>query len=113
MSQSDIFPVLEEALELGASDIHLGAGSPPLVRVRGEILPLKEYEALSPDDVKAMVYGILYDEQKQRFEENLELDGSYYIPGLSRFRFNIHMQKDGVGAVLRIISTQIPSPEEI
>jgi twitching motility protein PilT len=113
MSQTDIFPVLEQALELGASDVHLGAGSPPMVRVKGEMRMLPEYEALSPDDVKSMIYGILYDEQKQKFEENLELDGSYYIPGLSRFRFNVHMQKDGVGAVLRIISTQIPKPEQL
>jgi len=111
--QTDIFPILEQAIELGASDIHLGAGTPPLVRVKGEIVPLEELGILSPEDVKSMVYGILYDEQKQKFEETYELDGSYYIPGLSRFRFNVHMHKDGVGAVLRIISTVIPSPEEI
>ncbi|MDQ7826218.1 MAG: type IV pilus twitching motility protein PilT [Candidatus Eremiobacteraeota bacterium] len=113
MEQKDIFPVLERAIELGASDIHLGAGGPPLVRVKGEIIPLTDLGIISPDDVKHMIYGILYDEQKQKFEESYELDGSYNIPGLSRFRFNVHMEKNGVGAVLRIISTVIPEPEEI
>jgi twitching motility protein PilT len=60
-----------------------------------------------------MVYGILYDEQKQKFEENLELDCSYHIPGFSRFRLNIHMTKDGVGVCMRIINSSIPDPGSI
>ncbi|MFH0802481.1 MAG: type IV pilus twitching motility protein PilT [bacterium] len=113
MQSDDIFPVLERAVEIGASDIHLVVGRPPMVRVKGSIGPLEEFQPLSHDNIKGMIYGVLFDEQKQKFEETLELDCSYNIPGLSRFRLNVHMHKDGTGAVLRVIGSQIPTPEQL
>jgi len=109
----EIFSILEKAVQMGASDIHIVIGRPPMVRSMGELGPLDEFGIVSAEDAKSMIYGILYDEQKQKFEETLELDCSYNIPGLSRFRLNVHMHKDGVGSVFRVISSKIPTPETL
>jgi twitching motility protein PilT len=109
----DIFTVLQDAVMKGASDIHLAPARPPMMRVRGEMTQVGDYPVLSPEDSKAMVYGILFDEQKLSFEETLELDCSYLIPNFSRFRVNVHMQKEGVAAVLRTVPSEVPTPEDI
>lgn len=109
----DIFVILATAVELGASDIHIVVGLPPMVRIVGDMVPLEDFGEVSPEAAKEMVYGILYEDQIQKFEETLELDCSYHIPGVSRFRMNVYLHKDGVGAVLRVIPSNIPTPEEI
>ncbi|MCD6310558.1 MAG: type IV pilus twitching motility protein PilT [Candidatus Eremiobacteraeota bacterium] len=109
----DIFTILQEAVIKGASDIHLAPNRPPMMRVKGEIQKIADLPPLTAEDSKSLIYGILYDDQKLKFEENLELDCSYFIPNLSRFRVNVHMQKDGVAAVLRVIQAKIPSPDDI
>jgi twitching motility protein PilT len=105
--------VLRLAVKQGASDIHLVIGKPPMARVNGDILELPGFEVLTAEESKRMIYSILYDEQKQKFEEHLELDCSFAIANLARFRVNVLMQRTGVEAVLRIISSKIPDPETL
>lgn len=113
MAQTDIIPILEHAIGLMASDIHLLGGHPPMARVAGEILPFEDFGIFSPEDIKEMIYKILNDKQKKEFEDTLELDSSFHIPGISRFRLNVHMHMDGVGAALRVIPSEIPTPDDI
>ncbi|HRY30491.1 MAG TPA: type IV pilus twitching motility protein PilT [Elusimicrobiota bacterium] len=109
----EFIDVLRLGVKQGASDIHLVIGKPPMARVNGEILELPGFEPVSAEESKRLIYSILYDEQKQRFEEQLELDCSFAIAGLARFRVNVLMQRNGVEAVLRIISSKIPDPETL
>jgi twitching motility protein PilT len=109
----DIFSILSNAVNMGASDIHLVVKKPPMARVMGELVPLEGFNVLSSSDTKNLTYSLLYDEQKQQFEEHLELDCSHSIPNLARFRLNVHLHNDGVGAVLRVIGSRVPTPQEI
>lgn len=109
----EFIDILKAAVEKGASDIHILIGKPPMVRFRGEIVPLVEFPEISAEESKRLIYSILYDDQKQKFEEHLELDCSFEVKGLSRFRVNVLMQKNGVETVLRIISSKIPEPESL
>jgi twitching motility protein PilT len=98
--------LLKTTMELGGSDLHLSTNSPPQVRVHGELqrLPLPE---LTPAETKQLVYSVLTDLQKKRFEETLELDFSFGIRGLARFRCNVFNQRGAVGAVYRLIPETI------
>ncbi|MBI1979569.1 MAG: PilT/PilU family type 4a pilus ATPase, partial [Elusimicrobia bacterium] len=109
----EFIDILRSAVEKGASDIHILIGSPPMVRIHGDILPLKEFSSLSAEESKRLIYSILYDDQKQKFEETFELDCSFEIKNLARFRVNVLKQKNGVESVLRIISSKIPPPEDL
>ncbi|MBA3066544.1 type IV pilus twitching motility protein PilT [bacterium] len=111
----DMIDVLTAAVKMGVSDIHVVPTKPVMVRKHGEMMPLPEYKdtVLSGDDTKTLIYGILLDDQKSKFEENFELDCSFQIENVSRFRVNVLMQKDGVGSVMRVISSDIPSPEAL
>lgn len=99
--------ILELVVNKGASDLHITIDEPPIIRVNGELIPT-DFPPLSPDDTKALIYGILNDSQKIKFEETLELDSSLYIPGISRFRVNVHQQKGCVEAAFRTIPMKIP-----
>ena len=83
-----------------------------MVRINGELRPL-EAPVLSAADTKTLVYSILHDEQKQHFEEHLELDASHAIPGVARFRVNVLLHNNGAGAVLRVIGASAPTVEQI
>lgn len=109
----ELIEILKKAVEVKASDIHLVVERPPMVRVNGRISPLANFSILTSDDTKALVYSMLYQDQIAKFEERLELDISYFIPGLSRFRVNVLSQKNGIEAALRLIPSKIPSPAEI
>lgn len=109
----EIIDILRAAVESQASDIHIVAGKPPMVRVRGSIGPLPGFQVLTPEDTKSLVYSMLYEDQIARFEDKLELDSSYNVPGLSRFRVNVLLQQNGVEAVMRLISSKIPNPREL
>ena len=91
-----------QLVEKGGSDLHIAAGSPPMMRVDGDLVPYGE-EQLTADLARKLIYEILTKEQVERFEEDLELDMSFGIEGLGRFRTNIFMQRNAVGAVLRVI----------
>jgi len=109
----EMIEILTLAVQQKASDIHLAIGKPPMVRVKGEMTPLGSYPMLTPDECKRLVYSILQDAQKSRFEEEMELDCSIHIANVARFRVNCFVQKYGVEAVLRVIPSQIPKPEDI
>jgi twitching motility protein PilT len=104
--------LLRYTIEMKASDLHLTAGSPPQVRVHGELQRL-EAPDLTPSETKQLAYSVLTDAQKKRFEEALELDFSFGIRGLARFRCNVFSQRGAVGAVYRVIPEQIRSFKEL
>jgi len=109
----DLADLLKHAVECGASDLHLTASRPPMVRINGKLLPSGVETELGPDDTKGLVYSILTDEQKAKFEEDHELDFSIGIPGVSRFRVNVFMQRGCVSGVFRTIGENIPSCEDL
>ena len=94
-------------LEQKGSDLHLTAGSPPVIRVHGELRPVPGVDPINGSDIREMIYAILTQKQRERFENDLELDCSYTLPGQSRFRMNVFLQRDSVGAVLRAIPYEI------
>jgi twitching motility protein PilT len=98
--------LLKTTVDLNGSDLHLTTDTPPQVRVHGELqrLPLPE---LTPSETKALVYSVLTDAQKKRFEESLELDFSFGIRGMARFRCNVFNQRGAVAAVYRLIPEKI------
>ena len=109
----DMIDILKAAVGLNASDMHMFIGKPPLVRVRGVIQELPNYPVITAEESKRLIYSILYDDQIQRFEQNMELDSSFDLPGIGRFRVNVLVQKNGVEAVLRVISSKIPDPKTL
>ncbi len=98
--------------EQGASDLHLAAGQPPALRLRGDIERVK-YKVLTNDELRAMIYEIAPEEKVKVFEETGDVDFGYEIPGLARYRVNFFMQKNGVGAVFREIPTRVMTAEEL
>lgn len=104
----DVDDLLRVMMEQRASDLHLSASSAPCMRIDGELVPMKA-EKLSPKKVNELVYSILVDEQITQFEETWELDFAYSIPGLSRFRVNVHRQRGTVGAVFRAVPVDPPT----
>jgi len=99
--------LLKKMTDLNGSDLHLSTHSAPQVRVHGHLAPLPGYAPLTPSDTKRLAYSVLTDAQKHRFEENLELDFSFGLKGMSRFRANLFNQKGAVGAVFRAIPYEI------
>ena len=97
----------------GASDLHLTAGSPPVVRIDGSLRPLPGYRKLMPPDLQQLIYSMLTQRQREMFEDKFELDFSYTLPGKARFRVNIFKQRDSLGAVMRRIPYEIHSVEEL
>ncbi len=104
--------LLKKMSELGGSDLHITTNSPPQVRVDGHLRPL-DYPELTPADTKQLAYSVLTDAQKHRFEETLELDFSFGIKGLSRFRANLFNQRGAVAAVFRAIPYEIKGFEAL
>ena len=104
--------LLRRTLEMNASDLHLTAGSPPQVRVDGELRRL-DLPELSPSDTKQYAYSVLTDAQKKRFEEALELDCSFGLKGMARFRCNVFNQRGAVAAVYRVIIENIRGFKEL
>src|SRR5437867_11184852 len=98
--------LLKKMIEMGGSDLHITTNSAPRVRVHGRLRPL-DMPPLTAADTKSLAYSVLTDAQKHRFEETLELDFSFGIKGLSRFRANIFNQRGAVGAVFRAIPYEI------
>lgn len=99
--------------EKNASDLHIGVGTAPLIRVDGELYPLREYGKLDPESCQRLAYGILNDSQIKRFEAAGELDLSYGVRGLCRVRVNVFRQRGTIGVAMRNIPFQIPSFEEL
>src|SRR5712675_3607046 len=104
--------LLKTLVEQGGTDLHVTTNSPPQIRVDGNLVPL-QLPPLTAPETKALAYSVLTDQQKHRFEENLELDFSFGVRGLSRFRANIFNQRGAVGAVFRAIPYEIKTFEEL
>ncbi|MGB4593144.1 MAG: type IV pilus twitching motility protein PilT, partial [Coriobacteriia bacterium] len=105
--------LLRLMIERGGSDLHITVGSPPGMRQRGELTPVENAKVLTPRDTQEMILNLLSEEQRKRFETELELDFAYSIPGLSRFRANVFQQRNSLGAVFRVIPIKIPTLEEL
>jgi twitching motility protein PilT len=105
--QIPIPELLGALLKLEGSDLHLTAGSPPVVRVNGELERIERYPIMTPRALQGMIYAILPQKMRERFEQELELDMSYSLPGRARFRVNVYMQRDSVGAAFRVIPFEI------
>ena len=112
-SQITLPDLLKKMTEMSGSDLHLSTNSAPQVRVHGHLAPLAGFAPLSPSDTKRLAYSVLTDAQKHRFEENLELDFSFGLKGMSRFRANLFNQKGAVGAVFRAIPYEIKTFEAL
>jgi twitching motility protein PilT len=106
-SQITLPELLKKMTDAGGSDLHLSTNSAPQIRVHGHLGPLPGYGAMTPSDTKRLAYSVLTDSQKHRFEENLELDFSFGLKGMSRFRANLFNQRGAVGAVFRAIPYEI------
>ncbi len=104
--------LLKKLLELSGSDLHITTNSPPQIRVHGHLQPL-DMPALTPAETKALAYSVMTDAQKHRFEEDLELDFSFGMKGLARFRANIFNQRGAAGAVFRVIPFEIKSFQQL
>ena len=100
-------------LEMEGSDLHLTAGAPPVVRVHGELERIENYPVLSPRALQGMIYAILPQKLRERFEQELELDMSYSLPGKARFRVNVYFQRDSIGAAFRLIPYEIKNIDEL
>jgi twitching motility protein PilT len=103
----DFADVLLEVVDRRASDLHLTAGAAPMVRTRGRLTPLEGYPALTPTDTREIVYSILSNAQRQKFENNWQIDFAYQIPGKARFRVNAYFQRSAVGAAFRLIPFEV------
>jgi twitching motility protein PilT len=105
--------LLAELMDMSGSDLHLTAGSPPQVRVHGDLKALEQYGPMKPATLRRLLYGILTEKQREKLEETLELDGSHPVPRKGRFRVNVFFQRDSIGAVFRAIPSEIKGLEEL
>ena len=105
--------LLRRTAEQGGSDLHLTAGTPPRIRVHGELRPQDDLDPLSAADTKRLIYSGLTDAQRRCFEETSELDCAFGAPGVTRVRANVFGQRGGVAAVYRLIPDRIPGLETL
>jgi twitching motility protein PilT len=109
----DFAAVLTRMVEVRASDVHLTPGFPPAIRVRGRITPMEGYPPLSPQETREIIYSILNDSQRKRFENEQQLDFAYSIPKVARFRVNCYFQRGSISAAFRLIPHEIRSLESL
>src|SRR5215212_2226099 len=110
---NSIDELLERMVEANASDLHVTTGTPPAVRVRGEVERLEGFDSLSAEETQQLLYRILSSEQQKNLELNRQLDFSYSMPGLARFRVNVYFQRESIGAAFRLIPTELKTLEEL
>ncbi|HUP84997.1 MAG TPA: PilT/PilU family type 4a pilus ATPase [Acidimicrobiales bacterium] len=107
MEELHVNDLLQRVVDLGGSDLHLTVGIHPSVRVHGDVKPLTEFPKLNGSEIRRMIYAILTQKQREKFETDLELDTSHSVPQVGRFRVNVFLQRDSVGAVMRTIPFEI------
>jgi twitching motility protein PilT len=112
-SATSIDELLEQVVVRGSSDLHVTVGSEPVVRVNGRLQRLEEFARLSPEDTQRMLYRILSTEQQKHFEIKRQIDISYSIPGLARFRVNVYFQRESLGAAFRLIPAELKTLEQL
>src|SRR5215210_3709975 len=106
ITQSGLSDYLLDAVSMGASDLHVTAGLPPMVRISGEVEPL-DYPPLTTNATRDLIYDLLSNDQRQRLENEWELDFSYALPRSARFRVNVYFQRGAIGAAFRTIPSEI------
>jgi twitching motility protein PilT len=109
----DFSEVLRQMVESRASDVHLTSGVPPSIRDKGRIRPMEGFPVLNSQQTREVVYGILNDDQRKRFENDQQLDFAYAIPGVARFRVNCFFQRGAVSAAFRLIPHEVPALESL
>jgi twitching motility protein PilT len=112
-SEVHIDELLNRMTRLKASDIHLKVGRPPVLRIHGELRPQNVYDPLRPEDMERLYLQVTHEEQRARFEEELELDLPYEVAGVARFRVNVAWQRGSISMVMRRLSLEIPSIDEL
>src|ERR1044072_7719138 len=105
--------LLETMVALGASDLHVTVGSHPVIRLNGSLERLDNFPRLSADDTQRLLYRILSTEQQKHLEINRQIDVSYSIPGLARFRVNVYFQRESLGAAFRMIPAELKTLEDL
>ncbi|MDH4230267.1 MAG: type IV pilus twitching motility protein PilT [Nitrospirota bacterium] len=110
---TNLYQLLQDLVEAGGSDLHITTGIPPTMRLHGEMTKMEKYEVVTPPESKRMAYSILNDAQRHRFEEENELDCSFGVKGIARFRANVFVQRGAVGAVFRVIPQKVPTFDEL
>ncbi len=110
---TSIDDLLEQVVVRGASDLHVTVGAEPVIRVNGRLERIDEFNRLSPDDTQRMLYRILSTEQQKHFEIKRQIDISYSIPGLARFRVNVYFQRESLGAAFRLIPAELKTLEQL
>jgi twitching motility protein PilT len=105
--------LLEQVVARGASDLHVAVGSEPVIRVNGALQRLEEFQRLTPEDTQRMLYRILSTEAQKHFEIKRQIDISYSIPGLARFRVNVYFQRESLGAAFRLIPAELKTMEQL
>ncbi len=109
----DLNHILQVAIKGGASDIHLKAGLPPMFRVDGSLLPLRDAARLTPEELARAASGIMNNLQRERFKQSYDVDLAYGVPGVGRFRVNVFQQRGSVGMVFRVIPYKVQSMESL
>jgi twitching motility protein PilT len=110
---NSIDELLEHMVERNASDLHVTTGTPPVMRVRGEVERIHGYDAFTSEDTQQLLYRILSSEQQKQLELKRQLDFSHSIPGLARFRVNVYFQRESIGAAFRLIPAELKTLEEL
>jgi len=105
--------ILKMGAQKGSSDVHLKVGLPPIFRIDSALYPVKNLPRFTPEVLSGMIFGLMTEAQKKKFREDHEIDLSYGVKGLGRFRVNVFQQRGTLGAVLRIIPMNVKSPEEL
>ncbi len=108
----DFADVLIQVMERNASDLHLTAGSPPMIRYHGQLHAL-DYPVLTPQATREVIYSILTNEQRQRLETDWQIDLAYSIPGRARFRVNAYFQRASLSAAFRLIPQDMPALRDL
>jgi twitching motility protein PilT len=105
--------LLETMVALGASDLHVAVGSQPVIRLNGRLERLDQFPRLTPDDTQRILYRILSSEQQKHLEIKRQIDVSYSIPGLARFRVNVYFQRESLGGAFRMIPAELKTLEDL
>src|ERR671933_1190824 len=109
----DFSEILLAVVKQKASDLHLTAGAPPMLRVRGALVPMEGLPNLTPTDTRELIYAILNSSQRQRLETDWQIDFAYAVPGVGRFRVNAFFQRGSLGAAFRLIPSETVPLEKL
>jgi len=107
MQAKDLVELLKHICSIKASDLHISVGSPPRARIHGDLVNL-DYDVLTPNDTRNLCYSVMSDFNRKRFEENFDVDFSFGVPELARFRANVFMQRGSIAGAFRVIPQEIP-----